>query len=86
MRAADWSKTVLGTPQSWSPALRMMAKFLLANRFPQLLWWGPQFCSLYNDAYIPVLGEKQPLGAWQAGERGVEGDLACSEAADRNAF
>ena len=60
MRATDWSKTVLGTPQSWSQALRMMAKFLLANRFPQLLWWGPQFCSLYNDAYIPVLGEKHP--------------------------
>jgi PAS domain S-box-containing protein len=60
MRATDWTKTPLGPPDSWSPALRMMAKFLLANRFPQLLWWGPQFCSLYNDAYIPVLGAKHP--------------------------
>ncbi len=60
MRAKDWSKTALGSPESWSPALRMMANFLLANRFPQLLWWGPQFCSLYNDAYIPILGAKHP--------------------------
>ncbi len=60
MRATDWSKTALGAPESWSPALRMMANFLLANRFPQLLWWGPQFCSIYNDAYIPILGAKHP--------------------------
>src|SRR6185312_13716079 len=43
-----------------SPALRMMARFLLANRFPLLLWWGPQFCQLYNDAYRPILGKKHP--------------------------
>lgn len=60
MRSADWSETALGRQESWSPALRMMADFLLANRFPQLLWWGPQFCSLYNDAYIPILGAKHP--------------------------
>lgn len=60
MRAMDWSQTALGSPETWSPALRMMAKFLLANRFPQLLWWGPQFCSLYNEAYAPILGAKHP--------------------------
>ena len=60
MRTNDWANTPLGSPGKWSPALRMMASFLLANRFPQLLWWGPQFCSLYNDAYIPILGTKHP--------------------------
>ena len=38
----------------------MQVSFLLANRFPMLLWWGPTFCSIYNDAYIPVLGTKHP--------------------------
>src|SRR5581483_8340961 len=38
MRGTDWSKTPLGPAYKWSPALRMMVKFLLANRFPQLLW------------------------------------------------
>ncbi|HXS75325.1 MAG TPA: PAS domain S-box protein [Terracidiphilus sp.] len=65
MRAAAWSDTAIGDPSSWSPSLRMMVNFLLANRFPQLLWWGPQFCSLYNDAYIPILGAKHP---WALGK------------------
>ncbi len=56
----DWAKTPIGAVTTWSPTLRMMVNFLLANRFPQLLWWGPEFCSLYNDAYIPILGVKHP--------------------------
>jgi len=69
MRALDWSKTPLGAPETWSPALRMMVKFLLANRFPQLLWWGPEYCCLYNDAYVPVLGAKHP---WALGRPTAE--------------
>jgi len=38
----------------------MMTSFLLANRFPLLPWWGPQYLSIYNDAYRPVLGNKHP--------------------------
>lgn len=61
IRAFDWAKTPLGPAESWSPALRMMLRFLLANRFPLLLWWGPQYVSIYNDAYIPVLGTNSTL-------------------------
>ena len=50
IRDTDWTRTPLGAAPSWSPALRMIVRFLLANRFPQLLWWGPEFCSIYNDA------------------------------------
>jgi PAS domain S-box-containing protein len=60
VRQTDWSRTPLGPANSWSPALRMIVKFLLANRFPQLLWWGPEFCSIYNDSYVPILGTKHP--------------------------
>ena len=60
IRAHDWSSTALGPPESWSPSLKMMVSFLLANRFPLLLWWGPEYISLYNDAYRPVLGAKHP--------------------------
>ena len=38
----------------------MMVPFVLANRFPQLLWWGPDYIQIYNDAYAPVLGAKHP--------------------------
>ncbi len=60
MRRTDWAATRLGPLDRWSPALRMMVKILLANRFPMLLWWGPDFCQLYNDAYRPILGTKHP--------------------------
>ena len=56
----DWSKTAIGPMESWSPTLRMMVNFLLANRFPLLLWWGPEYIQLYNDAYRPIPGTKHP--------------------------
>ena len=63
--AFDWSKTAIGPVEGWSPALRMMVRFLLANRFPLLLWWGPDYVSIYNDAYRPILGTKHP---WALGQ------------------
>jgi hypothetical protein len=27
-----------------------------------LLWWGSEYISIYNDAYIPILGTKHPWG------------------------
>jgi PAS domain S-box-containing protein len=63
--AFDWSKTSIGSTDTWSPALRLMVRFLLANRFPLLLWWGSQYVSIYNDAYRPVLGTKHPRALGQ---------------------
>jgi signal transduction histidine kinase len=63
IREFDWASTPLGHPSRWSPALRMMVRFLLANRFPILLWWGPDYIQIYNDAYAPVLGTKHPQQA-----------------------
>ena len=65
MRSMDWSKTPIGAVECWSPALRMMVRLLLANRFPLLLWWGPRYCQLYNDPYRPVLGDKHPAAMGQ---------------------
>ena len=56
----DWSRTPIGPAETWSPALRTMVRFLLANRFPLLLWWGPDYICIYNDPYRPVLGKKHP--------------------------
>ena len=65
IRAFDWSKTPLGPINIWSPALLILVRIILANRFPLLLWWGPQYISIYNDAYIPILGKKHP---WALGQ------------------
>lgn len=67
IRSMDWSKTPLGPLSSWSSNLKMMVRFLLANRFPLLLWWGPEFIQIYNDPYRPVLGTKHPHSMGQPG-------------------
>ncbi|MDY6983552.1 MAG: ATP-binding protein, partial [Pseudomonadota bacterium] len=63
IRRHDWASTPLGPLENWSPALRMIVRFMLANRFPMLLCWGPEYIQLYNDHYIPILGEKHRMGA-----------------------
>jgi signal transduction histidine kinase/DNA-binding response OmpR family regulator len=60
IRKVNWAATPLGPPDDWSPGLRMMVPFVLANRFPMLLWWGPEYIQFYNDAYAPILGDKHP--------------------------
>jgi PAS domain S-box-containing protein len=65
VRSFDWSMTSIGRRDSWSPALKTTVSLLLANRFPMLLWWGPDYISIYNDAYIPILGQKHP---WALGK------------------
>ena len=60
IRAFDWSKTSLGDADNWSQSLRNTIALILNNRFPMLLWWGQEYISIYNDAYIPVLGTKHP--------------------------
>ena len=67
IRAMDWSATPLGPIDRWSPTLRATVRLMLANRFPHLLWWGPELIQLYNDAYIPVPGTKHPKALGQAG-------------------
>jgi PAS domain S-box-containing protein len=58
----DWSQTVLGPIERWPQTLRATVSLMLSNRFPMLLWWGKDYISIYNDAYIPVLGAKHPWG------------------------
>jgi len=60
IRRFDWAKTPLGPPESWSPALRTTLRIMLANRFPHVLWWGPDYIQFYNDPYRPIPGAKHP--------------------------
>ncbi|HRI51476.1 MAG TPA: ATP-binding protein [Pseudomonadota bacterium] len=60
MRSLDFKKTGLGPVAGWPRSLKTMVAVMLANRFPMLIWWGPELLQLYNDAYRPVLGTKHP--------------------------
>jgi signal transduction histidine kinase len=65
IRAHDWAATPVGAPETWSPALRTTLAMLMRNRFPMLLWWGPQLVQFYNDAYKPIPGDKHPTSVGQ---------------------
>ncbi len=65
MRSIDWSKTAVGPVSEWSQALRTTVGLLLRNRFPLILWWGPEFTQFYNDTYRPILGDKHPRSMGQ---------------------
>ena len=43
----DWSKTPIGDVETWSPALRMMVRLVLANRFPLI--------ALVGSALLPAI-------------------------------
>lgn len=70
IRAFDWSKTPIGGPGRWSPALKTMLQIMLANRFPHILWWGPEYVQFYNDPYRPIPGTKHPQKV--LGQRGSD--------------
>jgi hypothetical protein len=63
--AFDWSKTPIGPIESWSTTLWTVVRLLLVSPHPTLLWWGPDYISLYNDSYAPILGTKHP---WALGK------------------
>src|SRR5581483_4067202 len=60
MRATDWSRTALGSPQTWPQSLRTIVRMLLTSRYQMWMGWGPQLHFFYNDAYRPTLGAKHP--------------------------
>jgi len=63
MRRHRWEDTPLGPPQGWPDVLKTTVALSLASHFPQAIIWGPELVTLYNDAFLPILGNKpEPLG------------------------
>jgi two-component sensor histidine kinase len=65
-RAFDWSKTSLGSAETWPQSLRVTVRLVLTSRHPMFIWWGPDLIQFYNDAYRETMGpERHPsaLGA-----------------------
>ncbi|GLV60656.1 hypothetical protein KDH_74750 [Dictyobacter sp. S3.2.2.5] len=60
MRAYDWASSPVGAVEDWPQSLRTAVSICLASQFPMLIWWGPEYVMLYNDAYAVILGEKHP--------------------------
>jgi len=58
VRSHPWHLTPLGPVGTWPVTLRSTVSTLLACRLPMYLAWGPEFIQIYNDAYRPILGDK----------------------------
>ena len=56
----DWSRSPLGPPANWPQSLRTTVGLMLPAMAQIVLFWGPEYCSLYNDAYAPTIGDKHP--------------------------
>lgn len=55
----DWAATALGPLEEWPSALKIAVGMMLNSRFPKCIVWGPERLTLYNDAFRPILGDKE---------------------------
>jgi PAS domain S-box-containing protein len=69
IRGKDWSATPLGPLHRWPTSLLTLVRMMLANRFPMLIWWGPELLQVYNDGYALILGDKHPAALGNTGPR-----------------
>ncbi len=60
VRAHDWAATPLGPRESWPAALKIVVDLVLRSHFPKCICWGPELTAIYNDAFVPILGNKAP--------------------------
>ncbi len=60
MRALDWSQTGLGPVSTWPAHLKSAIGLMLPAQAQIALFWGPDLIALYNDAYVPTIGDKHP--------------------------
>jgi signal transduction histidine kinase/CheY-like chemotaxis protein len=58
IRRHDWANSPLGPLQHWPDVLKTTVSLCLASHFPQAIIWGPELITLYNDAFVPILGDK----------------------------
>jgi signal transduction histidine kinase len=61
----EWAATPLGPIVGWPQSLRTALSICLASALPSVIAWGPDLTLLYNEAFVPILGDKHPeaLGA-----------------------
>ncbi|WP_293399620.1 PAS domain-containing sensor histidine kinase [Phenylobacterium sp.] len=58
VRSFDWASTPLGPAADWPPELKTMVNFILESQFPAVIIWGEHLLTIYNDAFLPILGDK----------------------------
>jgi formate hydrogenlyase transcriptional activator len=61
IRLHDWSATPVGPISGWPQPMRAAVSLCVKSQFPIIIHWGwPDLVVLYNDAFIPLVGDKHP--------------------------
>ncbi len=58
IRRFDWGATSLGLIEGWPISLKTTVSLVLSSRQPMCFWWGRELLKFYNDAYVPMLGQR----------------------------
>jgi len=66
IRVYDWANTALGPPATWSMPLKTLVGLMLSSVQPMFMAWGRDRTWLYNDAFVPILGNKHPRALGRA--------------------
>jgi len=61
VRTFDWAPTPLGAPSSWPLQMATLVSVLLEAGQPMFLAWGSERTLIYNDAYAPLLGDRDSV-------------------------
>ena len=69
IRALPRVGATAGPIAEWPDHLRQALQICLDSAFPIAIYWGPEFALLYNDAFIPIPGDKHP---WALGRPASE--------------
>lgn len=67
VQAFDWGSTALGPIASWPTPWKTSLAIALSSHFPMVLWFGEDLHVLYNDAYVPQMGNKHPSALGRPG-------------------
>lgn len=46
--------------EAWPAQLRQMVLILMADPTPSVVYWGSEQTIVYNEAYVPLIGQKHP--------------------------
>ncbi|PZQ65591.1 MAG: hypothetical protein DI570_01025, partial [Phenylobacterium zucineum] len=54
------ARSPIGPRSAWAPELCAAVDMILPAKAEIVMFWGPQYVALYNDAYAPTIGDKHP--------------------------
>ncbi|UKZ75397.1 hypothetical protein TrVFT333_003082 [Trichoderma virens FT-333] len=59
-KSVDWASTPLGPMSEWPYNLRAVANMVMGSPNPAAMYWGREYVSIYNAAYVALAGSKHP--------------------------